>query len=335
MRNRQSTRIPKTLVLLAVGLVLAGVTAATRAPAKSNRATALVTKYLCAKAGTLALPAPAAAVDIWSFVQSNSLGDCATAVTLPGQELDVAQGDDVKVNIKIDASLSGRDVSFELPGLPVTSCTPDPGFDVCAEFIAARPGTFGYQSPGDAGRQEAMGLTGALIVNPATPGQAYDGTTTYDVQATLVLSAIDPEFNADPDNFDLHAYNATFWLINGKAYPNTDPIHAATGQKLLLRFVNAGFDNTTMTLVGMREHVVARDAFQLPNPFDANAETIPAGGTEDAIATVPAYLAGGALVNGFPLYNRQLHVTNGTNTSTNATYSAGYAPGGMLTFIKP
>ena len=52
--------------------------------------------------------------------------------------------------------------------------------------------------------------------------------------------------------------------------------------------MNAGFDNTSMALLGTHERVIARDAHLLNNPFDANAETIPAGGTEDAIVTVPA-----------------------------------------------
>ena len=79
-----------------------------------------------------------------------------------------------------------------------------------------------------------------------------------------------------------------------------------------------------MALLGMHEQVLARDARLLNNPFLADAETIPAGGTEDAIATVPATAAPSA--NGFPLYNRQLHLTNGSPAAPG---------GGMLTFIHP
>ena len=138
--------------------------------------------------------------------------------------------------------------------------------------------------------------------------------TAYDVEAVLVLSAVDPAFNgtADPNDFNMHAYRATYWLINGKAYPDTNPIAATAGQRVLLRYLNAGFDNTTMQLLGMHQHVVARDARLLNNPFDANAETIPAGATEDTIATVPS--GGAPSTNGFPLYNRQLHLTNGAQT---------------------
>ena len=57
----------------------------------------------------------------------------------------------------------------------------------------------------------------------------------------------------------------------------------------MLRYVNAGYDNTSMSLLGMHQHVIARDAYALNNPFDAVAETIPAGGTEDAIVTHPLH----------------------------------------------
>ena len=176
-----------------------------------------------------------------------------------------------------------------------------------------------------------MGLAGALIVNSATTGQAYDAATTaYDTQTTVVLGAVDPNFNAAPDTFDMYSYQATYWLINGKAYPDTAGIIASAGQRLLLRYVNAGFDNTSMALLGMHARVVARDAHLLNNPFDAAAETIPAGATEDAIATIPSGTAPSP--NGFPLYNRQLHVTNGNQTGPSPTPATG---GGMLTFIHP
>ena len=43
----------------------------------------------------------------------------------------------------------------------------------------------------------------------------------------------------------MYDYLATYWLINGKAYPDTAPITATAGQRVLLRYVNAGYDNTT------------------------------------------------------------------------------------------
>jgi FtsP/CotA-like multicopper oxidase with cupredoxin domain len=315
----KSTRLLLALVVTLSGLVLA-TSAALAAP---------VTIDLCAVAGAITLPG-AVTVPIWGFGIPSTPGDCSTATaSLPGPVLSVNEGDIVTINVT-NALPGTRTLTFEIPGIAFDAGPTDAasGATVTRTFTAGAPGAYLYESSGDAERQTAMGLYGALIVRSLTAGQAYDAATTaYDVEATLVLSQIDPNFNAAPDTFDLNDYLATYWLINGQAYPDTSAgITATAGQRVLLRYLNAGYDNTAMMLLGMHEQVLARDAHLLNNPFAANTETIPAGGTEDAIATVPATAAPSA--NGFPLFNRNLHVTNGSGL----TYAT---PGGMLIFIHP
>jgi len=316
----------KTRALLVVAVAAAGL-----AVTGSTASAAPVTIDLCASTGQVTMP-DGATVDVWGFVQT---GSCAPGLVndgnFPGTPLSVNEGDAVTVNVT-NALSTGHTLRFEVPGIAFDPGPTDAasGATVTRTFTASAPGTYQYQSGGDAGRQAAMGLSGALIVRPLTANQAYDtATTAYDVEATLILGAIDPNFNAAPDTFELHGYRAIYWLINGKAYP-TPGITAAPGQRVLLRYVNAGFDNTAMLLLGMHQRVLARDARLLGNPFDASAETIPAGGTEDAIATVPATAPPSP--NGFPLYNRQMHVTTG-NAPTPTTPNPAYTPGGQLTFI--
>ena len=324
------------------GALLVLVAAAAVLPlAGSTASAAPVAIDLCASNGQVTMP-DSTVVDVWGFVQTASCGpNLVNDTNFPGVPLAVNEGDVVTLSVTNAlppdpapvADPPDHKVRFEIPGV---TFNPGPteaavGGSVTVEFTASEPGTYQYQSGGDAGRQEAMGLYGALIVRSLTAGQAYDvATTAYDVEATLVLSAIDPNFNAAPDTYDLHAYRATYWLINGKAYPDTNPIDASAGPRVLLRYVNAGFDNTAMQLLGMHQRVLARDARLLNNPFFANAETIPAGATEDAIATVPSSAPPSA--NGFPLYNRQLHLTNGAQTGPTPAPASG---GGMLTFIQP
>ncbi len=322
-------RFVKTSVL-AVLVVMAGLTAATTATA------AVVSVELCAKAGSVTLAGEPAAVPIWGFSVPSTPGDCGTATAgLPGPLLTANQGDVVTLTVRNTLPPGSGNVNhtvrMEIPGIAFAPGPVDApaGGSVTVTFTAGAPGTYQYQSGGDAGRQEAMGLSGALIVRPPAPGQAYGAGTEFDVEATLVLSAVDPAFNAAPDTFDLHAYRATSWLINGRPYPNAG-ITAAAGQRVLLRYVNAGFDNTSMALLGMHQRVVARDARPLTNPMLAAAETLPAGGTEDAIATVPATAPPSP--NGFPLYNRNLHLTNGPQAAPSPSPVTG---AGMLTFIHP
>ncbi len=314
----------KASALLALIIALAGL-----APLGSPVLAAPVAIDLCALEGSLTMP-DAVTIPIWGFGVPSIPGDCSTATaSLPGPELTVNEGDDVTINVT-NALPTGHTIAFEAPGVSFDPGPNEaaPGDSVTLTFTASEPGTYLYQSGGDAGRQEAMGLYGALIVNSNTANQAYDDSTTaYNVAATLVLSQIDPNFNADPEGFDMYQYLATYWLINGKAYPETDAISVPIGQNLLLRYLNAGYDNTTMLLLGAREQVVARDGSLLNDPFSADAETIPAGATEDTIVTIPD--AAPPSVNGFPLYNRQLHVTNGPASSPS------YNPGGMMTFIVP
>jgi FtsP/CotA-like multicopper oxidase with cupredoxin domain len=260
-------------------------------------------------------------VTIWGFVPKGTQADCgdvAGTATLPNPVLHVDEGDVVTLNVT--NRLPDR-LTLDIPGIDFAagSDSADPGATVSRTFTASTSGTYLYQSSGDGERQTAMGLYGALTVGSTVAGQARD------VDVPLVLSALDPDFNdsLDPGGYDMTAYHAQYWLINGRAYPDTQPIAAAAGKKVLLRYLNAGFDNTTMTLLGMDEQVLARDAHVLNNPFAAHAETIPAGATEDALATVPATSTG--YTNGFPLYNRQLHLGNG---------EPGTAAGGMMTFIQ-
>ena len=292
-----------------------------------------ITIHLCAQAGDLSLPG-GVTVPVWGFAEFDpgALETCAdVSAEVPGPVLDVPQGAIVRIVVHNDDPTDpvGEAVGLEIPGQAIEEGPVEAAVGGTANytFTASAPGTYLYDSPSNGGRQTAMGLYGALIVRPVVSGTlhadwAYDATSTFDSEATLVLSAIDPNFNDAPDTYNMLNWAPTYWLINGKAYPQTDPISAPAGSKVLLRYLNAGFDNTSMALLGAHELVVAQDAFRLTS-FQAVSETIAAGQTTDALVTAPA--AGAR----FALYNRQLHLTNGAFGS-----SAYSSPGGMMTFIQ-
>ena len=334
--------VTKSRVLLVLAMIAAGVMYG-----GSAASAATVSINLCALPGTATLTG-AVTVPIWGFGIPTTPGDCSTATaSLPGPQLDVTLSatETTTVTFNVTNALpAGHSITFEIPGITFDAgpADVDRGATLSRSFTAPQSpsaagaanaaGTYLYGSGGNGGRQQAMGLYGALIVRPSTAGQAYEpAATAYDVEAPLVLSAVDPAFNnASPNAFNMYNYRATYWLINGQAYPDTTGITAAAGQRVLLRYVNAGYDNTTMMLLGMHEHVVAKDARLLSSAYDASADTIPAGATEDVIATVPA--GGGPSGHGFPLFNRQLHLTNADQTGQSPLPLTG---GGMLTFIHP
>jgi len=283
---------------------------------------------LCASTGTVTMP-DGTVVEIWGFSLDGGDGcDASDEPDLPGPVIEATVGDMVTINLtNVDVP---ENVSIVIPGTELAPDTggvpalPDPGATRSYTFTATDPGTYLYETGVDDQRGVLMGLYGALIVRPATAGQAYDtAASAYDQEEILVLSELDPNFNNDPGSFDLVDYAPTYWLINGEAYPDTDPIAVASGERLLLRFLNAGSLHHTMALLGASQRVIARDAYPVSNPYDLVSETIASGQTTDAI-TVPC----GSDSSQVPLYNANLRLTNG------GLSSSPHEPGGMQTVIE-
>ncbi len=262
---------------------------------------------------------------------------------VPGPVLIVTQGDTVNVTLHNGLAVptalyfQGQSMIPDLTGAA-------PGGTQVYSFVATDPGIYLYEAGLLAGAQYQvpMGLYGALIVRP-TLGANYaynDAATLFDVEAPIVLSEIDPALNnsANPATFDMRNYAAKYFLINGKAYPQTAPIAAAAGQTLLLRYVNAGQQIHTMAVLGLYQQFLSLGGAQLPYYRKLTSELLAAGDTADALLVVPLVAQGqGASTEGinvpptrFALYEASglLHNNGAKDANGMPLY------GGMLTFIN-
>ncbi len=311
--SKQGTR----LILLAA-MLLALVLRPTVATSAAGLG-APVSIDLCATTGSVTMP-NGASVTIWGYVP----GDCSTPVPaqLPGPVIDVNVGDNVTVTLHNNLSeatsllFQGMSIAPDLVGVAA-------GAMKSYSFTPTEPGTYLYEAglTVNGQHQVAMGLYGALIVRPATAGQAYDTAfSAYNDEAVLVLSEIDPALNLNPASFDMRNYAPRYFLINGLAYPNTVAIDTLAGNRVLLRYVNAGIQYHSMALLGARQDVVGLDGNGLAYSHQMVAETIGPGQTLDAIATVPASAVDGSK---FAIYDGNLMLRNSN--------AAGV--GGMLTFL--
>jgi FtsP/CotA-like multicopper oxidase with cupredoxin domain len=300
---------------------------------------------LCAGESDATMP-DGETIPIWGYglLETTTTGVVCN-VQLPGPTLRVNEGDVVTVNLTnyltVPTSMLflGQNVgaSGGTAGLFTTEVAPNG--TISYAFTAGAPGTYLYESGTVDQPQVAMGLYGALVVDSATPGQAYaDASTAYDIDEVLVLSEIDPNLNADPAGFDMTNYHPIYWLMNGRAYPDTldadnattqpysSLIEAAVGDKVLARYLNAGAVHHTISSLNRYQRVIAQDADEMDvstQQFQAVAQTVASGQTTDTIIEVAAE-------GSFPLFNRQLHITNGTAAST-----AHFVPGGgMMTSIE-
>ena len=283
---------------------------------------------LWARQGTTTLPNGATALVV-GYVEAPD-----TTVTAPGGPvLAVNQGDVVTVTL-VNALAEPTGMVFQGQSMVPDTTGVAPGGSASYTFTASSPGTFLYEAAPlpNAQHQAPLGLHGALVVRPSIAGQAYEGAgTAYDDEAVLVLSELDPAVwpnpGANPALFDMRNFAPKYFLINGKAYPDTDPIPTeAAGRRVLLRYVNAGIQQHSMTVLGTVQTLVGKDGSQLGYAGNRAAETIAPGETLDAIVTVPAAARTGSQVRRFrrqpdadqqrwPRPRRDAHVRRGVGNS--------------------
>ena len=202
--------------------------------------------------------APGQTVEAWAYNDQ-----------VPGPQIRVREGDRVRVTLKneLTESTSIHFHGLELPndqdGVPFVTQPPiKPGQSYTYEFTVPNSGSHMYHSHHNAATQVGLGLLGAFIVEPKTPLPIERA----DVDYTLVL------------NDGAHGYT-----FNGKSFPATEPIVAAKGQKVRIRFMNEGMMIHPMHLHGMHMTVIAKDGWDQPAPWKCDTLNIAPGERWDVI----------------------------------------------------
>jgi FtsP/CotA-like multicopper oxidase with cupredoxin domain len=293
-----------------------------------------LTYNLAAVEAVWTTPDTATPVAMWAFIEVPSAADynCNTpaAVWDVGPVIDVPAGEDLTINLR---NCLPEPVSIFIPGqakntTPVTFTDGAGRTRVSSfDYVIAPNGSLGfytwnspkegtdlYQSGTFVAKQVPKGLYGGLVVRgPGYPAVAQE--------AVLVYSEIDPDLNNAAAGAGAGArvnnYQPRYFLINGDTYPNTENIVVGLNQDVLLRFVNGGLQTYVPTLQGLYMSVIAEDGNLLPNTRDNYQIELTAAKTMDAIVNL------GAAEGRHALYDRSLHLSDGTATN-----------GGMLTFIQ-
>ncbi len=205
----------------------------------------------------------------------------------------------------------------------------DPGntTDVVYEFdVTGKSGTFMYMSATNPAKQVQMGLYGGVKIDVAL-GEAYPGVL-YDKEVVLIYSEVDPLIHAAIDAGD---YGPTgtitsslqrdpkYFLINGMVYPDAgleEVLFADPYDRVLVRFINAGYETHVPQLLNMYMTTVAEDGNLYAYPKEQYGAQLPAGKTMDAVIV--------QTTDGkFSIHDAAHHLTN-----------AGAAdPGGMLAYF--
>lgn len=153
--------------------------------------------------------------DTVTVVLQNELPE-ATSIVFPGQADVMANGEPV---------MPQYDVNGDVVSLAQSAA---PGEAVTYTFVATEPGTYAYESGTNPAIQVQMGLFGAVVVRPKM-GANYvynDMDTKFkpETEYILMLSEIDPLMHTAIERnqpFDMRNYQARYFLINGRTFPDT------------------------------------------------------------------------------------------------------------------
>jgi FtsP/CotA-like multicopper oxidase with cupredoxin domain len=230
--------------------------------------------------------------------------------------------------------LHGLDLASQYDGDPMTAPGGQgvlQGEHYTYHFVAQWPGTFWYHCHVEAAEHIQMGMYGALIIRPrGEPSRAYPATPTFQKEYTLVLSEMESvghRIDADhlqkggPD-MNWSTYHANYFLINGKAWPDTmrdpqDHLEATVGQTVLVRLINAGYLVHSMHSHGFHFLVVGSDGRKLATPYSKDTLDVAPGERYELLFHLDQV--------GRYMFHDHLE----QNTTNNGAY-----PGGMITMIS-
>lgn len=210
----------------------------------------------------------------WNILPDKQVAAYAFNRQVPGPRIHITEGDKVRIVVKNnlpDATTvhwHGLVVPNQMDGpADVTQPPIAPGASFTYEFTAMQRGTYFYHSHNDADRQQALGMYGALIIDPKSTNTTT--TPVYDQDVAIQLQEWTFKQGYTFPAMPMEGLLPNFFTINGKAYPATQTINAKVGEKIRFRFIgtNTSFIHP-MHIHGGPFTIIETDG----NPVPANAQ---------------------------------------------------------------
>lgn len=222
----------------------------------------------------------------WEYLKGKTLVAWGYNGQIPGPEIRVIEGDKVKIVFtnKLPKATTvhwhGIDVPNDQDGVPgVTQKAIKPGETYTYEFTAKPAGTRFYHTHGgaamvDEAEQLDKGLSGAFIIEPKNYA-----TNKPDREYTLILdewntTGMSSAMGKNAGAMAGMAYN--LFTINGRAFPDTEPLKVKKGERVRIRMINGGTSTIhPMHLHGHQFKVVAVDGNPVPKAAQLTRNTQP------------------------------------------------------------
>ena len=224
-------------------------------------------------------------INMWGFSGSGG-GMMGGGGTFPSPAMRMTEGTIVHTNLNIGMMNGVHTVHHH--GIEPAHTSDGVGhitWDVNGSYTyqwrPAHAGTYFYHCHTNTVLHAEMGMYGALIVDPPEgAGTLFSGGPTYDVEAFWVVDEIDSSWHNLPwtagtcgGDVGLNELNPDYFVItgvdgSGNSAMNLPPISATVqrGQKLLARYICAGYHPQKIRFGGLTGKIYASDGRPLPKP---------------------------------------------------------------------
>ncbi|MGE5333587.1 MAG: multicopper oxidase family protein [Nitrososphaerota archaeon] len=255
---------------------------------------------------------------MWQPIKGHKVLAWTLGGTVPGAMIQATAGDHVRITIinhlpeATAIHWHGLEVQTENDGVPPLGMKPiEPGKSYTYDYTIhdQDAGTHWYHSHYDDLKQVGGGLYGAFIIAPRPGSPQYQpmmAAERADVDQTLFVGML-----------------GSYYVINGKSFPETQPITVKHGQNVHLRLIGSDAQMIhPMHLHGHSFQIVAEDGHLLPAPITRDTVSVAPGESYDV--TFYAWADPGSI---YPLHCHILtHLMNPGDT--------GGEMGGLITLVK-
>jgi manganese oxidase len=217
----------------------------------------------------------------WNILPYARVAAYAFNRQVPGPRIRVVEGDRVRINVTnalpepTTVHWHGLIVPNAMDGPSgITQAPIPPGGRYVYEFTARQRGTFFYHSHHEVDRQQALGLYGALIIDPRDP----PATPAYDKELLVQLQEWTFKEGYTFPAMPMEGALPNFFTINGKAYPATETVNMKVGERLRIRFIGSqsAFIHP-MHVHGGPFRIIETDGAPVPEAAQVEKDTVNVG----------------------------------------------------------
>ena len=208
---------------------------------------------------------------------------------VPGPLIRVEEGDEVEVTLTNNSTLSHtihwhglyQTGSWRSDGVPdITQQAVEPGERYTYRFVADKTGTLWYHCHVNVPEHVGLrGMWGPLIIDPRRP-EPVEKTVTK--EAILMFSGWNPEVAQKYGEGGQPGEPIRYFSINGKSFPQTQPLRVEKGDVLRLRLIAATID-VAFHLHGHDMLVTHKDGLPLAQPYAVDVLHLSPGERYDVI----------------------------------------------------